>query len=258
MNRVALVMTDNILYKNNFIDKLTRKNRDIIFLIIELKFKHPNLNYKKHYERYFQLLGLKGIVFIGLLVLKNIFNKYVTSFFTSKGFTIKQIAKKNNIKYKMIADINSISTITLLKQQKISFILNSANQIYKGDILNLYKGKILNRHTSLLPNYGGIYPVFWQLLHGFKDGGVSLHWINEKIDDGQMGYSKSMFIDPRVSLFNHYKKAFEISYDLCQKALDDIKNGTPKYYKITGKKTYFSWPTKKDLEKFHDLKLKIV
>ena len=251
-------MTDNVLYKNSFVDKLVRNNTDIITVIIEIKFKHPSSSFKKHYERYFQFLGAKGILFIGILMVKNFFNKNVTSFFSKKGYSLSQIAFKNKLTYCKVDDINCPSTISFLLKNKINYIINSGNQIYKGDILKIYGGRILNRHTSLLPSYGGIYPIFWQLLHGYEKGGVTLHWINEKIDEGEIAYCKPMKINQNLSLFNHYKMAFEISYELCQKAINDMKIGKLKYTPLKGKKTYFSWPSKKDIKAYKSKKLKIV
>ena len=251
-------MTDNILYKNTFVDKLVRNNKDVIKVIIELQFKHPKINLKKHYQRYFQLLGLKGILFISILMSKNIINKCFTSRFSEKSFSLYQIASKNKLAYFKVADVNSPSTIALLQKHKIDYIINSGNQIYKRDILKVYQGKILNRHSSLLPNYGGIYPIFWQLLQGYKKGGVSLHWINEKIDEGEIAYSKPMEIDPKLSLFDHYKIAFEISYELCQKAINDMKIDKLSYIPLKGEKSYFSWPSKKNIKAFKSKKLRIV
>jgi len=251
-------MTDNVLYKNSFVDKLVRNNTDIITVIIELKFKHPSSSIKKHYQRYFQLMGARGVFYIAVLMVKNLINKCVTSFFSKKGYSLSQIALKNNLTYYKVADINSPLTISLLLKNKIDYIINSGNQIYKGDILKVFRGKILNRHTSLLPSYGGIFPIFWQLLHGCEKGGVTLHWINEKIDEGEIAYSKPMKINQNLSLFNHYKIAFEISYELCQIAINDMKIGQLKYSPLKGEKTYFSWPSKKDIKAYKSKKLKIV
>ena len=251
-------MTDNILYKNDFVDKLVRNNSDIITVIIELQFKHPSSNIKKHYQRYFQLLGAKGVLFIVFLIMKNIFNKHITTKFSKKGYSLSQMALKNNLAYYKIDDINNTSTIHLLLKHKIDYIINSGNQIYKRDILKVYNMRILNRHTSLLPSYGGIYPVFWQLLHGYEKGGVTLHWINEKIDEGEIAYSMPMKIDRNLSLFDHYKIAFEISYELCQKAINDIKIDQLNYIPLKGEQSYFSWPLRNDIKAFKLKKLKIV
>jgi len=258
MKRFALVMTDNILYKNKFVNDLVTENKDSIKLIIELNFRHPSSNKKKHLQRYLQLLGIKGLIFVIILQLKTYFQQVILSNFNSNGYTLKQIAKINNIKYVKIDNINSEESIHLLKQAKIDYLINSGNQIYKGRILDEYHNKILNRHTSLLPSYGGIYPIFWQLLNGDKEGGVTLHWVTEKIDKGNPAYQKSLEVTADKSLFELYKEAFTISLELCNQAINDLNNNEEK--KLTSNKltSYYSWPTKADIKNFKSNGLKIV
>ena len=258
MNKnIALVLTDNALYKNKFVDTLVRNNNDSVKLLIELNFKHPSSDSKKHLQRYFNLLGFKGACFVAFVLVSNLFKKYFFAPFSKKGYTLKQISKKNNINYKRISNINSTESIELLKANNIDFIINSGNQIYKGDILKEFDKRILNRHTSLLPSYGGIYPIFWQLLHGYKDGGVSLHWINEKIDDGEIAYSKQMIINPKKSLFYHYKVAFDISLELCENAIKDLNDDLISVHALEGESSYYSWPSNADIVDFKHKSLKI-
>ena len=42
----------------------------------------------------------------------------------------------------------------------------------------------INRHTSLLPSYKGIYPIFWCMLNDEKFVGVTVHTMTSKIDEG--------------------------------------------------------------------------
>jgi len=152
--------------------------------------------------------------------------------------------------------VNSPEFYSLLEQYNIKYIINSANQIYKKQTLS--KVKVLNRHTSLLPAYGGIYPVFWQLLHGNHKGGVTLHWIDDEIDKGRIAYQKDMIIDPQKSLFWHYKVAFEISLQLALKAIDDISMNIIISKDLKGETSYFSWPSKKDIDNYFNNGNKIV
>ena len=258
MKSFALVMTDNILYKNSFVNKLVLQNSKSIKLIIELNFRHPSSNKKKHLERYIQLLGIKGMIYISGLMLKNCFQKFILAAFSKNGYSIKQIAKKNNIKYVKVQNINSKKTIRLLEQEKVCYLLNSGNQIYRGDILKKYENKILNRHTSLLPSYGGIYPIFWQLLNEYKDGGVTLHWVTSQIDKGSPAYQEKIRISPKKSLFNLYEEAFKISLKLCNQAISDLNKGLIKTIDTDIKPSYYSWPNKVDIRKFKKKGLRIV
>ena len=258
MTRVALIVTDNILYKNDFINRLVKSNSDNIVLLIELNFKHPKTDKKEHINRYLRLLGLKGVVYIGILTIINFIRKAAAAISNgSDGYSVRQIASKNGIAYFRITDVNSPDTIRLLESQGIDYIFNSGNQIYRKPMLEAFPGRILNRHTSLLPAYGGISPIFWQMLHGTEDGGVTLHGIDSRIDDGEIAYQARMRIDCSYTLFQHYRMGFQLSLDLCNQAISDLNKGVVMRTAMTGLRSYYSWPELKAIKAFRKKGLRI-
>lgn len=44
----------------------------------------------------------------------------------------------------------------------------------------------INLHFSDLPEYKGLFPVFWELKHKEKRIGISVHLIDQKIDEGEV------------------------------------------------------------------------
>nr|WP_284694983.1 formyltransferase family protein [Photobacterium galatheae] len=56
--------------------------------------------------------------------------------------------------------------------------------------------RILNIHLSPLPKYRGVRPVNWALKNGEKHHGVTIHEINEGIDDGPIVNQVSFSIYP--------------------------------------------------------------
>ena len=255
-----MVVTDNPLYKNKFINDLVKEDLDNqIKIIVELDFKHPKASSSLHYKRYFQLLGPIGIIYLGFLTVINTIKLFFSSILPfSNGYSLKQICKKNKLIYKKINDVNGQKFLNVMENYKIDYILNSGNQIFRKKIIDKMGNKILNRHSALLPSYGGIYPIFWQMLKNEKYGGVTLHWIDESIDEGIIAYQKKMIIDLNNSLFDHYEVAFEISLELCKKFLFDVQNGNVRSMDIKYKKSYYSWPKKEDIKQFKKLRLKIV
>ena len=163
-----------------------------------------------------------------------------------------------NPKVSLIKSVNSNQFSNILYNNNIHYVTNSGNQIYRKKILKDWSGKIINRHSSLLPYYGGIYPIFWQMLNNEKAGGVTLHWINEYIDKGSLAYQASFKIKKGNTLFLNYKMAFDISKKLCNQMINDLKNGIVKKSKMQGEGSYYFWPKKKDIDKYKKLGNKIV
>ena len=74
----------------------------------------------------------------------------------------------------------------------------------KQPLLNLPRLGALNLHGSLLPRYRGRCPLNWVLVHGETETGVTLHYMEEKADRGDIVAQKAVPITPEdtaVTLF---------------------------------------------------------
>lgn len=77
--------------------------------------------------------------------------------------------------------------------------------IIKKDILS--KQRIINIHYSLLPKYRGIHSTVWAILNDEEYLGLSIHEMNEFIDDGPLVYQFKVENDG-CSSATHYMNLF--------------------------------------------------
>ncbi len=82
--------------------------------------------------------------------------------------------------------------------------------IIKSEILSLTSYKAMNLHPSLLPAYRGTKSSVWALLNNEKATGASFHYINEKIDDGNIILQIKINILPTDTAFSLYNKLISI------------------------------------------------
>ena len=54
----------------------------------------------------------------------------------------------------------------------------------------------INVHKSLLPNYRGMPPGFWELYDGAEQTGVSIHWVIESLDAGDIVAQRAVAVPP--------------------------------------------------------------
>lgn len=54
------------------------------------------------------------------------------------------------------------------------------------ELLTIPRYGFVNLHPSLLPEYRGPAPLFWQLYAGIRTSGITLHWMNAQLDRGDM------------------------------------------------------------------------
>jgi len=87
---------------------------------------------------------------------------------------------------------NSSIVVKKLKAEKVDYIVLAGFLLKIPDnILKLYSRKIVNIHPALLPKYGGkgMYGMHVHdavILSGDKESGITIHYVNEKYDDGEI------------------------------------------------------------------------
>jgi methionyl-tRNA formyltransferase len=65
-------------------------------------------------------------------------------------------------------------------------VVNSYSMIIQPEILSLTMGNTINIHGALLPQYRGANPTQWAILNDEFETGVTMHYMTEKIDNGDI------------------------------------------------------------------------
>lgn len=98
-----------------------------------------------------------------------------------------RIARKYNIPVHMAGNINDEETQAFIKSTKPDLIISAYfSQILKADVIHIPKLGVLNVHPGWLPAYKGAMAYFWVLKQQEDYAGVTLHWIDEGIDTGEI------------------------------------------------------------------------
>ncbi|MGA1931836.1 phosphoribosylglycinamide formyltransferase [Arcobacter sp. YIC-464] len=68
-------------------------------------------------------------------------------------------------------------------------------------LVNAFENKIINTHPAILPSQYGGKGMYGRYVHeaviknGEKKSGVTIHYVNEKYDDGEIILTKELFLD---------------------------------------------------------------
>lgn len=93
--------------------------------------------------------------------------------------------------------INSVSMIEKIHSISPDLIVVAGfRKILSPEIIQIPRLGCVNVHASLLPKYRGPNPCYWVLKKGEKETGVSLHFIDERIDTGDIIGQETIPIDP--------------------------------------------------------------
>jgi len=116
--------------------------------------------------------------------------------------------------------------LELLKEKAIDFVvLAGFLWLVPGPLLESYENKVVNIHPALLPKYGG-KGMYGRHVHeavianGDKESGITIHYVNQKYDDGGIIFQARCRVDPgdtadtlvsRIHLleYEHFPKVVE-------------------------------------------------
>ena len=98
-----------------------------------------------------------------------------------------KIARRHHIPVWQTRDVNAAETIEFLRSCEPELLVSAYfSQILKSEILQVPGLGVLNIHPGWLPAYRGAMAYFWVLHNRSDRGGVSVHWIDEGIDTGEL------------------------------------------------------------------------
>jgi methionyl-tRNA formyltransferase len=113
---------------------------------------------------------------------------------------------------------------SLKRYQPDIFILAWWPQLLKSNLINIPHLGCLNFHPSLLPYNRGKHPNFWSIVEGTPFG-VSLHFIDEKIDQGQIVFQQEIPYDWEDNGESLHKRSIESIVLLFKEKFPLLKEG---------------------------------
>ncbi len=115
---------------------------------------------------------------------------------------------------------------TILNTDADIIITCAYGQIIPKSILDYPKLGCINVHASLLPKYRGGAPIHWCLINGDEKTGITIMYMAEKMDNGDIITQKDYKIEPSDNVGTLHEKLSEIGAQLLIQTLPSIINGT--------------------------------
>jgi methionyl-tRNA formyltransferase len=201
------------------------------------------------------LLLIKSLVLIfsgafnfGITLLKNIL---LSIFFDRR----ESLCKKAGIRTYHVNDINDYRSIENIKIINPDLVINiRTRNIYRKEILDIPSIGCINIHHGILPDNRGTMCDLWAWYEK-RPVGFTVHWMNEKIDDGKIIAVKTIdtcsirnYIDiPMLSSRSEALTLIEILNNIQDGKIPEGESNKPV------NKKYFKNPTLKQIK---DIKIK--
>lgn len=247
---IAIITQDDPFYLGRSLDYFFNKLPENIcvagIVILEASpFGKPE-SFLKRIIRAFNVFGLKFFLRYSY--------KYILSKYFFREYLVSSVLKKYDIRNIRLPNknINSSESIKTLNNYNLDLVISiSCNQIFRKKLLKLPKVGCLNLHTALLPNYKGLMPTFWALRNGEREIGVSIFFMDEGIDTGDILIQKIISIENNDTLESLIEKTKIAGMDALVEAINLIKRGNYKTVRFSPDEgTYYSFPTKTDVKEF--------
>lgn len=140
---------------------------------------------------------------------------------------IEKIALKYNIPYYKVNNINSNESFSLISSYEPDIIFTcNFHKILNHNIFSIAKKYAINIHPSLLPKYKGLHPIQEALFNGEKETGITLHFISEKVDEGDIISQIKIPIDDNDYIYDLHVKFMNIYPGFIISSLGNLLNSS--------------------------------
>ena len=155
--------------------------------------------------------------------------------------SVAELASEKGIPLYAPANINHPLWVAKIKKMNPDFIFSFYYRDMVGkDILGIPAKGCIKLHGSLLPKYRGRCPLNWAVINGEKETGVTLHYMTEKPDNGDILAQEKFAIGTNDTAKDVHMNATRAAAKLLKAALPKLRKGTLKAVKQDEKKaTYF-------------------
>jgi len=123
-----------------------------------------------------------------------------------------------------------------LTKEKIDFVvLAGYMRLLTPYFIKKYHRKILNVHPSLLPSFRGVQGIKDTFTYGSKVTGVTIHFVDEKMDHGPIIAQDSFKIYERDTLESLERRIHKLEHKIYSQAIAAFEQGR---LKIKGRKVH--------------------
>ena len=140
---------------------------------------------------------------------------------------IHELAAKNGIRYKKFKKINDFENVELIQEIAPDYIfVIGLSQLVKKEIIDSAKIGVVGFHPTALPKMRGRAANVWQVLLGVHETKVSLFFIDEGVDSGDILGQETYVIEDTDYAVDVGKKIDEAASRLSRRVLKQIMDGT--------------------------------
>jgi methionyl-tRNA formyltransferase len=249
-----VILTYESLYANTMTDRLIRARPGQVVGIV----RSDCLIYRKSLPGgLWYLVRRTGLRFVGRKGLDMLQSRAMAILFRLIGRplrvpSLREMKVRYGVPVVGSKDVNDAHTMGIIRDWQPDLVMSIyLNQLIKRDLIRLPRLGCLNIHPALLPRNRGLFPYFWAMANGDLETGVTVHWVDEKFDTGELLVQEKVCVQPGDSMTTLQYRSAQVGADLLIRSVELIEAGDPpRIAQDNSQATYYSWPRPADQRRF--------
>ncbi len=163
-------------------------------------------------------------------------------------YSLKQLCNAYGVPYERILNPNDDSYVESVRQGHADLIISVAcPYILKPRLLSATPLGCINIHHAPLPKYRGMMPTFWQMYHGEKKVGLTIHYMSERVDEGDALLQEQLPIEPKESLDSLMRRSKRHGAHCMARVIRQLSSDAATRVKLDNDKgSYFTVPNREE------------
>ncbi len=164
----------------------------------------------------------------------------------------RRVARRYAVEVERVREINAAEFHERLRKLQIDLLISAAcPQIFGAELLALPPLGCLNVHSGPLPRYRGMLPTFWALYRGEQATAVTVHVMNERLDDGPIVLQETVAIREGETQAHLMRRCKSAGGRLLARTIDLLELDAVELRENPREEaTYYSFPTPRQARDF--------
>jgi methionyl-tRNA formyltransferase len=249
--RIAIATQEDPFYLPPALDAVCRaRGGEVVAMIILPAF---NEGMRATAERLYEFYGPVDFVRLGVRFAGAALADRVNAWLPlTRPYSAADVARRYGVPIHRPAKINAPGFVRTLREESRPDLLvsSAASQVLRRAVLDTPRLGCINMHSAPLPRYQGMMPNFWTMVHGESEAAVTIHYMVEKLDAGDIILQVPVPILAADSLHDLMVRSKEIGVRALLEAIEQIEKGTAQRRPMDANgASYFSFPTRADAER---------
>ena len=248
---MVLVTREKSLHTPDVVESLVRgRCEDIVGIVVSTDRPRSSRTLLRLAFEELRFYGFRGCLSLRFLHLRGKALDSLRYLLPIRSFhSTKAVAQHYSIPIHSCQNINHPDFLEFMSNELApDVIVSVANpQIFRKEILGLPRLGCVNIHPSLLPKYRGPASPFWVLACDEVETGVTVHYMDEGIDSGDIILQSKVPIHPEDTPHSRRARTLRLGATLALQALEQMEAGTASVIPNDSREaTYQSFPTVED------------